>query len=79
MISNEFNPDKITSNDMKELADNIESYLSVFQEVMIIPKEVLGKKEQIEAAIKTVKKLIRKLRAGDSGVFKDREDWNSIM
>jgi len=73
-----FDPDDITKSDMKYLADHIEEYIMVLEEVMIIPDEIMDKEDQIKDAIKTVKKLIKKLREGDTGVFKDKEEWNLI-
>lgn len=52
------------------LGKEIEKYLELFEEVMILPKKVRDKKEVIKA-IKTTKKLIKKLKKGDTSVFKD--------
>ena len=77
---NNFDPDDITLEDMKKLADNIEEYLDVFREVMIIPEEIRKKDDgKVEKAIEVIKKLIKKLRKGDKSVFKDSDEWNSIL
>ena len=76
---NNFDPENITKSDMNKLADHIEEYIDMLEEVMIIPsdmKEEHGKR--IEKALEVSKKLIKKLRKGDSSVFKDAEDWNLI-
>lgn len=75
-MNNQFDPYDIEKKDMQDLANDIETYLNAFQEVMIIPKEL---EEQygavIGASIDTTKKLIRKLRKGDISVFKDPDEW----
>ena len=76
---NDFDPENITKSDMNKLAEHIEEYINMLEEVMIIPsdiKEEHGKR--IEKALDVSKKLVRKLRKGDSSVFKDTEDWNLI-
>lgn len=76
---NDFDPENITKSDMNKLAEHIEEYIDMLEEVMIIPsdmKEEHGKR--IEKALEVSKKLIKKLRKGDSSVFKDAEDWNLI-
>jgi endonuclease IV len=74
-----YDPDNITPEAMRALAKHIEDYLELYEEVLIIPEEIIYKKNQIDEAIKTVKKLIKKLRNGDSGVFKDADEWNSVL
>ena len=76
---NNFDPENITKSDMNKLAEHIEEYIDMLEEVMIIPsdmKEEHGKR--IEKALEVSKKLVKKLRKGDSSVFKDAEDWNLI-
>ena len=76
---NDFDPENITKSDMNKLAEHIEEYIDMLEEVMIIPsdmKEEHGKR--IEKALEVSKKLVKKLRKGDSSVFKDAEDWNLI-
>ena len=76
---NDFDPENITKSDMNKLAEHIEEYIDMLEEVMIIPsdmKEEHGKR--IEKALEVSKKLIKKLRKGDTSVFKDTEDWNVI-
>lgn len=76
----EFDPDNITRSDMDNLADGIERYVELLEEVMIIPDEIrksIGK--DINAALKVVKDLIKKLRKGDKSVFKDADEWNSLI
>ena len=69
-----FDPENITNRDMEQLADNIEEYLDVLEEVMVIPEELIKDEELIKAALKRSRKLVRKLRDGDRSVFKDVDD-----
>lgn len=73
-----FDIDDITRMDLKQLADHIEEYLVLLEKIMIIPDAIRDKKYNLKKAIKVTKKLIRNLRRGKKGVFKDREDWNII-
>lgn len=76
---NDFDPENITKDDMNELAKHIEDYINLLQEVMIIPPDLLDEHgKRIKRAIEVCEKLIKKLRKGDSSVFKDPEDWNLI-
>lgn len=75
-----FDADDIRKEDMEFMADHIEEYLELLQEVMIIPDEILDEQESnIKRSIKIVEKLIEKLRKGDRSVFKDVDDYNSIL
>ena len=77
--NNTFDPDNITKFDMNKIADHIEKYIDMLEEVMIIPKDMLDDNEKkINKAIKVSKKLISKLRKGDTSVFKDIDDCNLI-
>ena len=74
------NPESISKEDMRKLADHIEKYIEVLEEVMIIPEDLQKEYgERINHGIKISKKLIQKLRKGDKSVFKEQEDWNSIL
>lgn len=74
------NPDDISKEDMRKLADHIEKYIETLQEVMIIPEDLQKEYgERISHGIKLSKKLIQKLRKGDKSVFKEQEEWNSIL
>lgn len=55
---------------LPKLGIEIEKYLKLFKKVMILPKKSKDKKEIIDA-IETTKKLIKKLKKGDTSVFKD--------
>ena len=59
---------------MKQLAEHINEYLDVLEEVMVIPEELIKDEELIKAALKRSRKLVRKLREGDKSVFKDMDD-----
>lgn len=61
----------ITDKDMKELANAIEDYIELFEEIMIIPKELKKDKKEINEALELSKKLVKKLKKGDRSVFKD--------
>jgi len=69
-----FDPENITKDDMKQLAEHINEYLDVLEEVMVIPEELIKDEELIKAALKRSRKLVRKLREGDKSVFKDMDD-----
>lgn len=72
-----FDPDNISKEDMNNIADNIENYIELLKDVMIIPESISKKHEKrIQKALKITEKLIKKLRKGDTSVFKDREDWD---
>ena len=65
---------KMTKDAMYTLAQHIEDYLEVFLEVFIIPDGLRNKEDAIYESIQTVKKLIKKLRKGDTSVFDDLDD-----
>lgn len=76
---NDFDPDDISKSSMNKLADHIEEYINMLEEVMIIPSDMMEDHEKrINKALEVSRKLIKKLRKGDSSVFKDAEDWNVI-
>lgn len=80
MRRDEFDPNDIRKEDMNYLADNIEEYVTQLEDVMIIPDEIIDEcGDQIKEGIKRTKKLIEKLRKGDKSVFKDADDWNSLI
>lgn len=68
----------MTGSAMKLLADHIEDYLEVLTDVFIIPDHLKSSEKRFNEACRTVKKLIRKLRDGDTSVFRDPEDWDRI-
>lgn len=77
---NDFDPNNIKRSDMIALADGIENYIMLLEEIMIIPKDIkksIGK--DITDAIKVSKDLIKKLRKGDQSVFKDADEWNNLF
>lgn len=74
-----FDPHNIRQSDMNKLADAIEEYLNVLESVFIIPESLKHEcEENIEEGIKRTKKLIKKLRKGDTEVFKDEDEWNPL-
>lgn len=75
-----FDISDIKKSDMNKLADAIEEYLEVLLEVMIIPDEILETHgDKINEGIKRSKKLVKRLRKGDKSVFKDEDEWNSLV
>lgn len=71
-----FDPRNITKGDMNRLADVFEEYISELTDVMIIPEEIMDDcKDKIDEALKCCRKLIKKLRKGDTSVFKDPDEW----
>ena len=74
---NTFDISNIKKSDMNRLADAIEEYLLELESVMIIPDNIIDDRgENIEKAIKRTRKLIKKLRKGDTSVFKDEDEVN---
>lgn len=69
----DFSSENISDIDMKNLADHIEKYLFLFEDIMIIPEEFKINEKDVQSAKKIIRKLIKKLRKGDRSVFK--EDW----
>ena len=71
-----FDPHNLTDDQMRDLGNSIEEYLMLLEGVMIFPEELEGNKKEFMDAIKTTKKLIKKLKHGDKSVFKsyDEED-----
>lgn len=78
-MANTFDPHNIKQSEMNKLADAIEEYLDVLEKVIIIPEEMKKDcEEKIKEGIKRTEKLIKKLRKGDTSVFKDEDEWNPI-
>ena len=67
----DFSSENISDVEMKNLADHIEKYLFLFEDIMIIPEEFKINEKDVQSAKKIVKKLIKKLRKGDRSVFKE--------
>lgn len=75
----DFDPSNIRKSDMNKLADAIEEYVELFEELMIVPKEISKQEEaEIRFGLAETKKLIKKLRKGDTSVFKDYDEWNYL-
>lgn len=72
---NTFDPESVSKEDMKKLAEHIEEYIEQLKSVMIIPDDVAAEHgDEIEEGLKRTKKLISKLKKGDRSVFKDATD-----
>lgn len=69
-----FDPSSATHKDMALIATHIEEYLMVLEEVMIIPEDLINDKNSFEEAIRTVRRLIKKLKKGDKSVFADYDE-----
>jgi hypothetical protein len=67
----DFSSENISDIDMKNLADHIEKYLFLFEDIMIIPEEFKINEKDVQSAKKIIRKLIKKLRKGDRSVFKE--------
>ncbi|MCM1222036.1 MAG: hypothetical protein NC548_46950 [Lachnospiraceae bacterium] len=75
-----FDPDNITQDQMDHLANHLEEYLDTLESVMVIPNDVQIKYgDDIEEAKKRCRLLIKKLRKGDTSVFKDEDEFNSLL
>lgn len=80
MAVHEFDPDNITKESMNHLADHIERYMDELQSTMIIPNDIAAEHEsQIKEAMKRSRALIKRLRKGDTSVFKDQDEFNSLL
>lgn len=66
-----FSKDTYSEKTMKLLAKSIKNYLSLFEDIMIIPEELKNSKKDVQEAKKIIKKLIKKLNNGDKSVFRD--------
>lgn len=66
-----FSKDTYSEKTMKILAKSIKNYLSLFEDIMIIPEELKNSKKDVQEAKKIIKKLIKKLNNGDKSVFRD--------
>jgi hypothetical protein len=69
----------IDKDSMKKFAMNLEVFMEVREDFMIIPPEIMGKKsDNFDKASKKVKKFIKKLRRGEKDkIFKDDDDWSN--
>ncbi|MCM1215448.1 MAG: hypothetical protein NC548_13125 [Lachnospiraceae bacterium] len=78
-ILDTFDPDHITKEQMNFLADHIERYADELGSSFVIPNELrIEHEDQINEAMKRVRILIKKLRKGDTSVFKDEDEFNSL-
>ena len=66
-----FSKDTYSEKTMKILAKSIKNYLSLFEDIMIIPEEIKNSKKDVQEDKKIIKKLIKKLNNGDKSVFRD--------
>lgn len=79
MRENKFDPNNIRQSDMDKLANAIEEYIHVLEDIMVIPQDIKKKYgKDIEAGLSESKKLIKKLRKGDKDVFKSEDEWNYL-
>lgn len=74
-----YRPDEISTGQMKRLAEHIEEYLDLFEHIMVVPPELIKERRNvIDPSIKTVRQLIKKLKNGDKGVFRDIDDDDDL-
>lgn len=71
-------PSDITTLEMEILADNLEAYLGLLEDVFVVPDSIRDSEKAIRKNIDRVHELIRRLRDGDRGVFKDDEDCDLL-
>lgn len=70
-----FDPKTVSRDDLKALGEHIENYIDELERVMIIPEEIMEEYgDQIKEGIKRTRKLISKLKKGDTSVFRDDYD-----
>ncbi len=78
LINDIFDPEDISKEEMEKIAEMIEEYLNLLEDVMIIPEELYETHhERIEKGINVTKKLIKKLKKGDRSVFNDSSKWKN--
>jgi hypothetical protein len=70
---------KMSKESMNALAQHIEEYLGVLLDVFIIPDYLRDQEDTIYESIQTTKKLIKKLREGDTSVFNDDLDDSDFL
>jgi len=58
--------------------DNLETYVLKLESTMIIPRELMGKKNELYEAIRHVKKFISKGRKGKRNIFQSDDEWNHL-
>lgn len=79
-VFDKFDPDNITKESMKFLGEKFEEFIDELTAVMIIPDELSEKcHKEIKEGFKRSNELIKKLKKGDSSVFKDSDEWNSVI
>ena len=61
---------------MKAMADNLENYLDIIDNYVIIEGIT---KDEYDNAVKTVKKLIKKLRKGKGDEVFDKERYRELV
>lgn len=71
-------PSDITPLEMEIIADNLEAYLDLMEDVFVVPDSIRGSEKTIRKNIARVHELIRRLRDGDRGVFKDDDDCDLL-
>ena len=80
MAVDEFDPRNIDEGDMLQLAEALSNFVEFFDECVIVPDEIRDKyDDDIKDGLNKVRKLIKKLKKGDKSVFKDEEEWNSLV
>lgn len=63
---------------MAEFADHLAEYLELFEDCMVLPKEMpKSDKKMMKWAVAKVKELIKKLYRGDTEVFEDPRGFES--
>lgn len=64
---------------MKLFGEAIDNYVNEVYDVMVIPDEILKKDgDKIKEGLRQAKKLAKRLKHGDTSVFKDFEDWDIV-
>ena len=79
-MNDAFDIHNISQADLDRLADALENYITELKRVMVIPRDIEEEHgDKIRESIHGVQKLIKKLRKGDTSVFKDPEEWNMLI
>lgn len=79
-MNDAFDIQNVSQADLDRLADALENYITELKRVMVIPRDIEEEHgDKIRESIHGVQKLIKKLRKGDTSVFKDPEEWNMLI
>lgn len=71
-------PSDLTVREMEIMADHLEYFIELLEDVFIVPDNIKYSEEQIKRNMKLVHELINRLRDGDRKVFKDDDECDLL-